>query len=180
MKTQTGISKLIALVLRHKPDTLQLTLDEHGWCDANLLVQRINGIQPFTMEDLKKIVAEDSKQRYAFSQDGAMIRANQGHSIPVDVELPVATPPAVLYHGTTDRFLADILAQGLKPQSRLYVHLSPDVTTATSVGARHGKPVILSVDAARMAADGFTFYRSVNGVWLIEAIPAKYLTILKQ
>ena len=179
MKTMTEISKLIALVLRHKPEELGLTLDEHGWCDADALVQRINDKQPFTMEDLQRIVAEDGKQRYSFSEDGSMIRANQGHSIPVDVELTEATPPAVLYHGTASRFVESIRNAGLQPRSRLYVHLSADVGTAEIVGKRHGKPVIFVVDAAQMAADGFTFYLSTNGVWLTKAVPPEYLKLIE-
>lgn len=178
MKSMTDMSKLIACVLRHKPELLKLTLDEHGWCDAALLVERLNAIQPFTMDMLRSIVANDSKQRYAFSEDGGRIRANQGHSIPVDVELPVADPPAVLYHGTAERFVESILHQGLKPRSRLYVHLSADAATARNVGRRHGQPVIFTVDAARMAADGCTFYRSVNGVWLVDAVSPEYLTLM--
>ncbi|MBQ2951945.1 MAG: RNA 2'-phosphotransferase [Clostridia bacterium] len=179
MKTMTEISKLIALVLRHKPEALNLTLDEHGWCDAAALVARINEKQPFAMEELQRIVAQDSKQRYSFSEDGSMIRANQGHSIPVDVELPEATPPAVLYHGTASRFVESIRSAGLQPRSRLYVHLSADVATAEIVGKRHGKPEIFVVDAARMAADGFTFYLSKNGVWLTKAVPPRYLTLME-
>lgn len=176
MKTMTEISRLIAMVLRHKPERLQLTLDEHGWCDAALLVQRINNMQPFTMELLEQIVAEDGKQRYAFNEDGTLIRANQGHSIPVDVELPVREPPAILYHGTAERFLPSIRATGLEHRSRLYVHLSQDRATAQIVGRRHGTPVVLIVDAARMAADGYRFYQSANGVWLTEAVPPRYLS----
>lgn len=178
MKTMTEISKLIARVLRHKPDALGLTLDEHGWCDAEALVARINEMQPFGIADLQKIVAEDGKQRYSFSEDGTRIRANQGHSIPVDVELPEATPPAVLYHGTATRFVESIRSSGLQPRSRLYVHLSADVGTAEIVGKRHGKPAIFTVDAAQMAADGCTFYLSKNGVWLTKAVPPEYLTLM--
>lgn len=180
MKTLTEMSKLIALVLRHKPEKLGLTLDEHGWCDASALVERLNAIQPFTMETLERIVAEDSKQRYAFNADRTHIRANQGHSITVDVELPVANPPAILYHGTAERFVDSILRTGLVPRSRLYVHLSAEQETARVVGARHGKPVIFAVDAARMAADGVPFFLSVNGVWLTRAVPSQYLTLLTE
>lgn len=176
MKTMTEISKMIAMVLRHKPERLQLTLDEHGWCDAEKLVQRINNMQPFTMELLEQIVAEDNKQRYSFNEDHTLIRANQGHSVPVDVEMPVKEPPAILYHGTAERFLPGIRATGLERRSRLHVHLSADAQTAQIVGARHGKPVVLVVDAARMAADGHRFFQSANGVWLTAAVPPEYLT----
>ncbi|MBR3330610.1 MAG: RNA 2'-phosphotransferase, partial [Mogibacterium sp.] len=126
----------------------------------------------------ERIVAEDEKQRYSFNEDKTLIRANQGHSIPVDVELPEVTPPAVLYHGTGLKYKESIDKQGLIPKSRLYVHLSGDVDTARKVGQRHGKPVIYTVDAAAMHADGYTFYRSVNGVWLTKKVPARYLSAI--
>jgi len=178
MRSLTQISKLIAMVLRHKPEELNLTLDEHGWCAVDALIDRLNAIQPFTMEMLERIVAEDNKQRYSFNEDKTLIRANQGHSIPVDVELPEATPPAILYHGTADRFVDSIRSAGLIPRSRLYVHLSSEQDTARIVGARHGRPVIFAIDAQRMAADGHVFYLSVNGVWLTKAVPPQYLTLL--
>jgi putative RNA 2'-phosphotransferase len=129
------------------------------------------------METLERIVAEDEKQRYSFNEDKTLIRANQGHSIPVDVELPVVIPPDVLYHGTGVNYKDSIEAQGLIPKSRLYVHLSGDVETAKKVGQRHGKPIIYTVDAVAMHADGYTFYRSVNGVWLTKLVPRKYLSV---
>lgn len=178
MKTLTEMSKLIAMVLRHKPERLGLTLDEHGWCAVDALIGKLNAIQPFTMETLEKIVAEDNKQRYSFNDDRTLIRANQGHSIPVDVELPDATPPAILYHGTATRFVDSILRTGLSPRSRLYVHLSHEQATAEIVGKRHGEPVVFTVDAARMQADGYRFYLSVNGVWLTKSVPPEYLTLL--
>ena len=180
MKSMTEISKLIAMVLRHKPEALDLTLDEHGWCSTDALVGRINARQPFSIADLQRIVETDGKQRYSFSEDGTRIRANQGHSIPVDVELPEATPPTVLYHGTATRFVESICSAGLQPRSRLYVHLSADVETAEIVGKRHGKPAIFTVDAAQMAADGCTFYLSRNGVWLTKAVPPQYLTLMNE
>ena len=176
MKSMTEMSKLIALVLRHNPGALNLTLDAHGWCSVDALIQRLNAIQPFTMETLERIVAEDSKQRYSFNQDKTCIRANQGHSIPVDVELEEAAPPAVLWHGTASRFVESILCTGIVPRSRLYVHLSDDLATATHVGARHGSPVVFAVDAAAMHRDGLRFYRSVDGVWLTKAVPPQYLS----
>ena len=171
----TQISKLISLVLRHQPEKLGLTLDSHGWADTKALVEAINAIQPFDMEQLERIVRTDDKQRYAFSPDKARIRANQGHSIPVDLELTPRTPPAILWHGTGERFVSGIMREGLKPMDRQYVHLSADPDTAMKVGRRHGKPVLFTVDAARMAGDGLLFYLSENGVWLTDAVPAKYL-----
>ena len=173
----TQISKLISLVLRHHPEKLGLTLDAHGWVDTKALIEAINAIQPFDMEHLERIVQTDNKQRYAFSPDKARIRANQGHSIPVDLELTPRTPPAVLWHGTGERFVNAIMREGLKPMGRQYVHLSSDADTAVKVGRRHGKPVLFTVDAARMASDGLLFYRSENGVWLTDGVPPQYLRI---
>lgn len=169
-------SKLIALILRHRPETAGITLDEHGWADVGALIAGVNRITPLTMEMLEEIVRTDEKQRYAFSGDRTRIRASQGHSIPVDVELQRAEPPAVLYHGTAERFVPAILKEGLLHGSRLYVHLSPDAATAVKVGRRHGKPFVFAVAAGKMAEDGFPFFLSANGVWLTERVPAEYLT----
>ena len=171
------ISKFISLILRHKPEVIGITLDEHGWANVDDLIAGISKTQPIDIAMLEQIVAEDEKQRYSFNDDHTLIRANQGHSIPVDVELPEVIPPAVLYHGTGLKYKESIDAQGLIPKSRLYVHLSGDAETARKVGQRHGKPVIYTVDAAAMHADGYTFYRSVNGVWLTKEVPAKYLSV---
>jgi putative RNA 2'-phosphotransferase len=174
----TRASKYIALLLRHKPEDGDLTLDSHGWCDSKALVKAVarknNG---FTFEDLEKIVATDEKTRYSFNENKTKIRANQGHSINVDVELKKDTPPDVLYHGTASKSLNLIFKDGLKPMSRLYVHLSKNIETATKVGTRHGTPIILSVDTKQMALDGYEFFISENGVWLTKEVPAKYLTI---
>ncbi len=124
----------------------------------------------------EEIVRTDEKQRCSFNEDKTKIRANQGHSVPVDVELIAATPPEVLYHGTGEKYVDSIETLGLIPKTRLYVHLSGDYDTAFKVGARHGKPRIYQVHSGKMAADGCTFYRSVNGVWLTKAVPAQYLT----
>ena len=124
---------------------------------------------------LDEIVRTDEKQRYSYNEDHTLIRANQGHSIPVDVELEKVEPPEFLYHGTGEKFTASIDKQGLIPKSRLYVHLSPDEETAVKVGRRHGKPVIYLVRAGNMKRDGYAFYRSVNGVWLTKEVPVKYL-----
>ena len=128
------------------------------------------------MDTLEEIVRTDEKQRYSFNEDHTLLRANQGHSIPVDVELEEKNPPDVLWHGTGEKYVASIEAQGLIPKSRLYVHLSSDVDTAKKVGSRHGKPVVYQVDCRKMAEDGFIFYLSVNKVWLTKAVPAKYLS----
>ncbi len=169
-------SKFIALILRHKPEAIGIRLDEHGWADVGELLEGVSRTHPLTMEELEEIVRTDEKQRYSFNGDRTLIRANQGHSVPVDVELEAVTPPELLYHGTGEKYVASIEAQGLIPKSRLYVHLSGDYETAFKVGARHGKPRIYQVASGRMAADGFAFYRSVNGVWLTKEVPPEYLT----
>lgn len=168
-------SKFISLILRHKPETVGITLDEHGWADVKDLIAGINKTQPIDMALLEKIVTEDEKQRYTFNEDHTLIRANQGHSIPVDVELEKKLPPDLLWHGTGEKYMSSIDQQGLLPKSRLYVHLSEDHETAVKVGSRHGRPVVYQVAAGKMAEDGYDFYFSANGVWLTKAVPAKYL-----
>ncbi|MBQ3291177.1 MAG: RNA 2'-phosphotransferase [Mogibacterium sp.] len=170
-------SKFISLILRHHPESVGITLDEHGWAVVEDLIRGVSKTHPLDMEILEKIVAEDEKQRYSFNEDKTLIRANQGHSIPVDVELQEMTPPDVLYHGTGLKYKVSIDAQGLLPKSRLYVHLSLDTETATKVGKRHGEPVIYTIDAAAMHRDGYIFYRSVNGVWLTRSVPKQYLRV---
>ena len=167
-------SKFISLILRHKPDAIGITLDEHGWANVDELIEGIAKQQHFDMPMLEEIVATDEKQRYSFNEDKTQIRANQGHSVPVNVELEQVSPPKYLYHGTGEKYVASIEEQGLIPKSRLYVHLSPDYNAAEKVGARHGKPVIYRISAERMAKDGYVFYKSVNGVWLTKEIPTKY------
>lgn len=169
------ISKFISLILRHKPETIGITLDEHGWANVNELIEGISKSQPIDMTVLEQIVAEDEKQRYSFNEDKTLIRANQGHSIPVDVELEEKDPPEVLYHGTGEKFVSSIDVQGLIPKSRLYVHLSSDEETAQKVGQRHGKPVIYVVKSGEMFREGYKFFQSVNGVWLTKNVPSSYL-----
>ncbi len=171
----TRISKYMSLILRHKPEVIGIKLDAHGWADVDALLAGISRRYPIDRDILEEIVRTDGKQRYSFNEDRTKIRANQGHSIQVDVELPVTEPPETLYHGTAERFAASIEAQGLLPRSRLYVHLSPDAETAEKVGRRHGKPVIYLVNAGQMRRDGYLFYLSVNGVWLTKEVPARYL-----
>ena len=168
-------SKFISLILRHKPETIGITLDEHGWANVDELIAGISKTHEINREILEEIVRTDNKQRYSFNEDKTLIRANQGHSIPVDVELEEVEPPKYLYHGTGEKFRESIDAEGLKPKSRLYVHLSEDIETATKVGSRHGKPVVYRVFAGWMHKNGFRFYRSVNGVWLTKDVPTKYI-----
>ena len=175
LKSLKSTSKLIALVLRHKPEEIGITLDEHGWANVSELIAGIARTQPFDMATLEEIVSTDEKQRYSFNEDKTLIRANQGHSIPVDVELEEKTPPELLYHGTGEKYTSAIDTQGLIPKSRLYVHLSPDYDTAVKVGSRHGKPVVYIITAGEMQKSGYVFYQSINGVWLTKNVPVEFL-----
>ncbi len=175
MNKNNSTSKFISLILRHRPEVIGITLDEHGWANVDELLTGINRTRPLDMAGLEEIVRTDEKQRYSFNADRTKIRANQGHSVPVDVELQPVTPPALLYHGTGEKFVPSIEARGLIPKTRLYVHLSGDYDTARKVGARHGSPRVYQINAARMSADGYVFYRSVNGVWLTKQVPSQYL-----
>ena len=168
-------SKYMSLILRHKPEVIGITLDEHGWANVDELIEGISRTNEFNMDILEEIVRTDEKQRYSFNDDKTLIRANQGHSIPVDVELDEVAPPEKLWHGTATRFEASIDAQGLIPKSRLYVHLSKDRETAVKVGQRHGKPLLYIVKAGEMSRDGYKFYLSKNGVWLTKEVPVRYL-----
>ena len=173
------IGSFLCFALRHRPDQVGIELDEHGWASVNELIEGVNRVHPemnLDMELLSEIVRIDNKMRYSFNEDKTLIRANQGHSIPVDVELMELVPPTLLYHGTAEKYVESIDAMGLIPKSRLYVHLSADYDTAIKVGARHGTPVIYTVDATKMYEDGYKFYRSVNGVWLTKEVPTRYLT----
>jgi putative RNA 2'-phosphotransferase len=170
------ISKYLAKHLRHQPHRLGITLENGGWVEVDTLLEACarNGFR-LTRAELEHVVAANDKQRYGFDPTGSRIRANQGHSVEVDLELPVAVPPDVLFHGTVERFLPQITQEGLLPMNRHDVHLSADRATAERVGARRGKPVVLTVDAAAMNAAGHTFRVSANGVWLVSAVPPQYL-----
>lgn len=170
-----NISKYISLILRHKPEVIGITLDEHGWANVQELIDGIVRDYSFDMDMLEEIVRSDDKQRYSFNEDKTLIRANQGHSIPVDVELERVVPLEYLWHGTGEKYTASIDETGLIPKSRLYVHLSGDIETAVKVGKRHGRPVVYRVDSGRMQRDGFEFFQSANGVWLIKQVPVEYL-----
>ena len=172
------LSVFISLILRHKPETIGVQLDEHGWANVDELISSISSTgKKIDMEILEEIVRTDNKQRYSFNEDKTLIRANQGHSIPVDVELKEQQPPQVLYHGTASKFLDSIMQDGLKPMSRLYVHLSSDIETAMKVDKRHGEPVILKINSKEMCNDGIKFYLSENGVWLTKSVNKKYITL---
>lgn len=167
-------SKYISLILRHKPETIGITLDQNGWANVKELIDGVNKTHKLDMKMLEEIVETDDKQRYSFNEDKTKIRANQGHSIDVDVELEEAVPPELLWHGTGIKYAKNIDAEGLIPKSRLYVHLSFDPNTAIEVGKRHGTPAIYCIDALRMHEDGYKFYKSKNGVWLTKHVPAEY------
>jgi putative RNA 2'-phosphotransferase len=171
-------SKLLSYVLRHRPDSIGMQLDANGWADVDVLLARLaeHG-KPVARDQLVRVVAENDKQRFAFDAGGTRIRASQGHSIAVELDLQPSQPPDMLYHGTASRFLKSILASGLRAGNRQHVHLSGNVDTARRVGARHGFPVVLRVDAARMRADGILFYRSDNGVWLTGPVAPRYLSV---
>jgi putative RNA 2'-phosphotransferase len=173
----TRLSKFLSLILRHKPETVGLTLDEQGWVDVDELLIAMNS-SGTTIDRalLHHIVDTNDKKRFMFSDDGSRIRASQGHSLSIDLALAPVQPPDVLYHGTASRFLASIREQGLLPGSRQHVHLSRDRDTAYSVGSRHGKPVILIIDAEKMYTDSYPFYCSDNGVWLTASVPVQYIS----
>lgn len=171
-----NISKYMCLILRHKPEAIGITLDEHGWANVVELIDGIRKDNPgFDLDHLYEIVETDSKGRYSFNEDKTLIRYNQGHSIPVDVELEEKQPPEFLYHGTGEKYVVSIDQIGLIPKSRLYVHFSSDVDTAEKVGQRHGKEVVYQVASGQMHRDGYKFYLSVNNVWLTKEVPTKYL-----
>ncbi|PRY42429.1 RNA 2'-phosphotransferase [Umezawaea tangerina] len=171
-KDMIRLSKRLSKRLRHSPEAIGLRLDPEGWVGVDDLLAALGG--GVTRAQLDEVVARNDKQR--FTIDGDRIRANQGHSVPVDLGLPVSEPPPVLYHGTVGSSLPAIHRDGLKPMNRHDVHLSPTVETAQRVGARRGKPVVLTVDAAAMRADGHEFRVSANGVWLVPHVPPRYLS----
>lgn len=177
-KSLTNIGRYISLILRHKPEEAGTTLDEHGWANVDDLIKGVSRKYSINMVLLEKIVETDEKQRYSFNEDRTLIRANQGHSIPVDVELDIVEPPEYLYHGTGAKYVESIEANGLIPKSRLYIHLSGDIETAKAVGERHGKPVVFRVRAKTMHEQGFIFYKSKNGVWLTKRVPVEYMEVL--
>jgi putative RNA 2'-phosphotransferase len=178
-KRKVKISKFLSLILRHKPEVVFLNLDENGWVSVEKLIQACADYgKPFTFAELKEVVATNDKKRFSFNENETKIRANQGHSLEVEIEFERRTPPEILYHGTAEKNVGVIFAEGLKKMSRHHVHLSSDTETAKKVGMRYGKPVIFQVDTKAMLAEGFEFYVSANGVWLVETVPPKFLKIL--
>ena len=180
-KEINSTSKFLSLVLRHEPEVIGMKLDDEGWLPIDELIANANQRgHTLTLELLHEIVATSDKKRFALSDDGLRIRASQGHSVAgVDLKLERQTPPDTLYHGTVAAFIESIRAHGLQKRSRNHVHLSADEATAHKVGARRGKPIILQVDAAAMHQDNHHFYLSANCVWLVDVVPANYLTFLE-
>ncbi|MGO1073040.1 RNA 2'-phosphotransferase [Lysobacter sp. CA199] len=172
----TKTSKFLSLVLRHAPETIGLSLDANGWADIEELIDLANANgKPVTRALIDEVVRDNDKQRFAISEDGLRIRANQGHSIEVDLALTALEPPATLYHGTATRFAKSIRNLGLVKQSRQHVHLSSDQATAIKVGGRHGKPLVLRIRAGEMHAGGIAFFRSENGVWLTDTVAPEFI-----
>ncbi|HBG8638493.1 TPA: RNA 2'-phosphotransferase [Clostridioides difficile] len=178
MSKKDKLSIFISLILRHKPEIIGIKLDDYGYADVNKLIEKINNTgRNINIEILEQIVKEDNKQRYSFNKDRSNIRANQGHSINVNVELRELEPPRFLYHGTATRFLDNIKKEGIISKSRLYVHLSNDIDTAVHVGKRHGISIVLKINTGKMYENGYKFYLSENNIWLCEYIPFKYVEI---
>lgn len=184
------ISRRIAMLLRHHPEYAGLMLDEHGWANVDELLIAVNRRDIWKQRKfdsdyvldragLEELVVTNDKQRFSFNKDKTLIRANQGHSIPVDVELEEKRPPDVLYHGTGVKYVDSIEQQGILHKARLYVHLSSDYAMAVRVGQRHGNPAVFKIRAKEMWEAGFTFYLSVNGVWLTEYVSAKYFELMR-
>lgn len=166
-------SKFLSLVLRHKPEEIGIKLDENGWTDIVDLCKKSD----IKWQELREIVEKNNKKRFEISNNGTKIRACQGHSVDVDLNLPPTTPPATLYHGTADKFLNSIEKRGLVSGNRTHVHLSSDYETAVKVGSRHGNPVVLTINSAAMARDGYEFYLSTNKVWLTKTVPIRYIAV---
>jgi putative RNA 2'-phosphotransferase len=180
-KRQVKVSKYLSKHLRHEPKRLGLTLGIGGWVSVDVLLEACaRNHFAISREELEQVVAESAKQRFAFDETGTQIRANQGHSVEVDLQLEPVIPPARLFHGTAARNVESVLSTGLRKMARHHVHLSGDVPTAIAVGSRHGKPVVLVVDAGAMHQAGFVFYRSANGVWLTDHVPPAFLRQLEE
>jgi putative RNA 2'-phosphotransferase len=174
------ISRFLSKHLRHQPQRLGLTLEPGGWVAVEgLLAACARHGMPLSREELDEVVARNDKRRFSYDETGERIRANQGHSVEVDLQLTPVTPPATLYHGTSHAAVEAILREGLHKMRRHHVHLSAGIPTAIKVGRRHGQPVVFAVEASAMSADGYVFFRSENGVWLVDAVAPRYLWLLK-
>lgn len=172
---ENNLSKYVSYILRHNPEEIGIILDSQGWTSVNDFIEKSQSKQIFDLEDLTQVVKNNNKKRFEFSEDGQKIRAQQGHSVEVDLKLPNVEPPKELYHGTATRFLDSIKKEGLKPMSRHDVHLSFNKITAEKVGERHGKVIVLIIDTEKMYKDGFEFQCTSNNVWLTKLIPTQYI-----
>ncbi|WP_455684251.1 RNA 2'-phosphotransferase [Thomasclavelia sp.] len=176
MNDLVKMGKYISLILRHKPELINLKIDEHGWANVDDLLKGINNNGRYISKEILDIIVNtNNKKRYQYNNDHTKIRANQGHSIKVDVELQEKVPPNILYHGTAQKYLDKIRESGIRKMNRLYVHLSKDIETAINVGKRHGQPIVLVINTEAMIKDGFKFYYSNNGVWLCDDIDYSYV-----
>ena len=176
MNDLVKMGKYLSLILRHKPELINLKIDEHGWVEVDQLLKGINDSGRYISKEMLDIIVNtNNKKRYQYNDDQTKIRANQGHSIKVDVELQEKVPPDVLYHGTAQKYLDKIKKSGIRKMNRLYVHLSKDIQTAINVGKRHGQPIVLVIDTKKMLRDGYKFYYSYNGVWLCDDIAYSYI-----
>ena len=180
MNRLTRVSKFLSYHLRHRPDLLNLKLASGGWVEVDKLLQAAEE-RNFSLSfgELQRVVEQNGKKRFSFNPQGNLIRANQGHSVAVDLQLKPLNPPDILYHGTHSDAIVAITQQGLKKMSRHHVHLSSDIDTAKSIGTRRGRPIIIAVNSRAMSEAGYLFYRSDNGVWLSETVPSQYLQIDK-
>ncbi|HKJ81314.1 MAG TPA: RNA 2'-phosphotransferase [Ignavibacteriaceae bacterium] len=177
-KNNIRLSKYLCLILRHKPDIIGIDLDEHGWADVTQLLEKMNQSgETIDLHKLDEVVRNDNKKRFSFNDTLDKIRANQGHSINIDLGYKAQRPPEYLYHGTAGRFAESILRNGIEKKKRHHVHLSPDEETAIKVGRRHGDPVVFKIAAGQMHGDGALFYLSNNGIWLTDYVAVKYLCV---
>lgn len=180
-RSDVQLSKFLAYVLRHRPESIGLTVDNEGWAIVTDLMEKSQAAgRNFSGEVLERIVQNNSKQRFCFNEDRLKIRASHGHSVSVDLGLSTAQPPDILYHGTATKSIDDIRAQGIRKGRRLHVHLSTDIPTAIATGRRHGKPVVLQVNARAMRETGLDFFQSANGVWLVDQVAPQFLSQLEQ
>lgn len=176
-KKSSDISKYLSYVLRHRPDVIGISLDDNGWADIENLSSRLIGVGIIdSIGDILEVALKSGKKRFTISKDGTHIRAAQGHSVAVDLDLAPSVPPALLFHGTAEQYLEAILAEGLRPMLRQKVHLSLDPERAHTIGQRHGKPVVLRLASGLMHEKGFAFWKADNGVWLVDAVPKRFLS----
>ena len=176
------LSHYLSRILRHRPEEIGLNIDNNGWAVIDEMIEnsRVYKGMHLSIDVIKEVVRNNDKQRFKISDDGKKIRASQGHSFPVDLGYVCKEPPAILFHGTTSRFIASIMKDGLLSKGRNQVHLSLDKETALIVGKRHGEAIVLSIDSGKMYKDGFKFYLSDNNVWLVDNVPAEYINQLNR